>query len=174
MKQLFKAVAVTAAAFFIPMTVSMPVSAASTCGIGYTGPDSQNMCTSEVKYECSVKNNNDVTIVNTTTQESISGHVTNSGNQNGGNSTSGTVTNSNGATFNVTIMNGSDVCVAKAVVPATETPEAPTTPVKPTQNATPKALPVTSGNSQAPAVLALAGSIVGVAGITFAYRKLHL
>src|SRR5690606_8569650 len=132
---------VIAFALIAPLAASMPAAAAPVCEVGYTGPDSQNMCTSEVVYQCSVTNNNDVTIVNTNTQEATSGQVANSGNQSGGNATSGTVTNSNGTTFNVTITNGTDTCVAKAVVPATETPAAP---VQPTQEVTPKALPVTS------------------------------
>lgn len=178
MKRLSQIVAIVAVTLFIPITASMPAAAVSTCEIGYTGPDSQNMCTSEVEYQCSVVSENNVTIVNTNTQESTSGQVTNSGNQNGGDSTSGRVTNDNGATFNVTITNGNDVCVAKAVVPATEKPEpetpvTPTTPVKPTQKVTPKALPVTSG-SAAPEVVLVTSSIVLTAAIAFAYRRFHL
>jgi len=130
MKKLLKVLAVAIFAF-TPFIISSSASAQPVCQIGYTGPDSQNLCKSETKYKCSVTNVNDVKIVNENDQEVASGTVGNSGNTQGGNATSGSVTNSNGATFAVTITNPT-TCVAVAVVPATEEPETPVTPTTPT------------------------------------------
>jgi hypothetical protein len=135
MKKLSKVLAVAVFAF-MPFIVSSSSSATGVCNVGYTGPDSQNLCRSETKYACSVNNNNDVKIVNSNNQEVASGNVSNSNNQLGGDSTSGSVTNNSGTTFAITIKNPGfeGTCAAQAVVPATEQ-ENPVTPVTPTISA---------------------------------------
>lgn len=137
------------------------------CEIGFTGPDSNNMCISTQKYICSVSNINTVTITNDNNQQVASGKVVVSGNTTGGNTTSGTVTNTSGTVFSVTVTNptpGSDqagTCTAKVVVPATV---APTKPVQPTPgkgSAPAKVLPMT-GDDHAMQILTYAA--LGAAG----------
>lgn len=131
MKRLVKLMAMALA--LLPLLVGASASAQqATCDVGFTGPDSQNMCTSTTTYRCTVNNTNTVTITNDNNQTVASGTVTTSGNTTGGTSTSGTVTNSNGTTFSVTITNpvpdtDNGTCVAKVTVPAT-TPVTPVTP----------------------------------------------
>lgn len=132
MKRLIKLIGVAVALVIAPLLITASASAQqSTCEIGYTGPNSENMCT--ISYKCSVdvENSNSVKITDSTGQEAASGNVSNSGNNSGGNSTSGTVTNTNGTVFNVTIINASEeapeTCTASRTVPATVTPT-PTTP----------------------------------------------
>lgn len=166
----------------VPFVASSATYAAGTCQIGYTGPDSNNMCTSTTSFECKVTNNNNVTITNTNTQEATSGQVTTSGNTSGGNSTSGTVTNSNGSVFNVTITNGSEdnptTCVATQTVPATNPP---VTPVQPPTNgggatAAATTLPHTSGDSTGTilgmTLAALGLGAVAATGAALLYRRL--
>lgn len=179
MKRLYQLLAVAVVALLVPIAASQSASAAVTCGVGYTGPDSQNMCTSVETYRCSVTNQNTVTITNSNNQTVASGSVTVSGNGSGGSSTSGSVTNTNGTTFSVTITNSNPdseepgVCTATVRVPATETPET----VQPTKTSTPKALPVTSGDDTLPILATIAGAAVVVAGSAVAialYRRAHM
>jgi len=124
---------VVAAFAVLPLLVGASASAQqATCAVGYTGPDSNNLCT--MTYNCSVTetNTNTVTITDKTGQQAASGSVTVSGNGTAGNSTSGTVTNSNGTVFNVTITNSSPEnetpALCTATVTATATPPPTTTP----------------------------------------------
>lgn len=171
MKRWYQLVAVAVVALLVPIAASMPAGAASTCEIGYTGPDSQNMCTSVETYRCSVTNENSVTITNTNNQTVASGSVAVSGNGSGGSSTSGSVTNTSGTTFRVTITNSAPnsnepgVCTASVVVPATVTPEV----VTPEKQVTPEALPVTSGDATLLVVGMGAGLAVLIAGGVTAY-----
>jgi hypothetical protein len=105
MKKLVHVVAVAVIAV-IPLALAGSASAASTCKIGYTGPDSQNNCTIVSKYNCSVVNENTVKINNDNYQFTTSGNAATSGNTTAGSATSGTATNSNGTSFGVTITNG--------------------------------------------------------------------
>jgi len=172
MKKLLKVVAVALFAF-TPLIISSSASAQATCQVGYTGPDSQNLCRSITKYACTVSNTNEVDIRNENNQVVASGGVNNSGNNQGGSSTSGSVTNSNGTTFAVTITNpGTEgTCVATAVVPATEpetpTPVTPSTPVQPTASGSGQvvALPKTSDNFMQTVLILAAGSLAAVAVI---------
>ena len=154
----------------VPLVVSSStIAQAATCQIGYTGPDSNNMCTSTTTYRCEVNNTNNVTITNTNTQEATSGQVTTSGNTTGGATTSGTVTNSNGTTFNVTITNGSEdnpsTCVATQTVPATNPPATPVTPpATKTATGAGAALPHTSGD-QSGSILAIIVAALGVGAV---------
>lgn len=173
MKKLLKVLAVAIFAV-TPFIISSSASAQSVCEIGYTGPDSQNVCTSTTEYICKVTNTNNVDIRNKNNQSVASGTVDNGGNTQGGNSTSGSVTNSNGTTFAVTITNpGVDgICVATAVVPAQPvTPEAnPTpapspTPVQPTAAGAGQvaALPNTSDNFAQTVLIVVVASLAAVA-----------
>lgn len=158
----------------IPLVVSSSTfaQAASTCQIGFTGPDSNNMCTSTTTYTCEVTNNNNVTITNSNGQTAASGQVTTSGNGQGGNSTSGTVTNSNGTVFNVTITNAGEdsqgTCVATQTVPATPPPTTsvqPTvTPAATTPAASPATLPHTSGDMSG-TILAIIVMVLGAGAV---------
>lgn len=180
MKKMYQLLAAVTVAILVPLAISAPSSAASTCDIGFTGPDSQNRCTSVETYQCSVTNTNTVIIKNTNNQEVASGAVSIGGNTTGETATSGSVTNSNGTTFTVSITNAdpnvqgnNGVCSATVIIPAKVTPET----VQPTQKTTAKALPVTSGDH----TLAITGIAAGVAAFVAAgavtsvliYRRTH-
>ncbi len=171
MKKIYQVIAV-AALLFVPFMVSEPVSAQT---IENTGPGSNNEVVVKEDYKCEVDNSNVIIINNKTNQNAGSGTVSVEGNGTGGGAVSGSVSNNNQATFNVKIENGT--CLIESVVPQPqpETPEEPTpgrgeAPVQPTQNVTPKALPVTSGDT-AP-VIFLVGSLVATGALVFAYRRL--
>jgi len=168
MKKLLKVLAVAIFAL-TPFVISSSASAQAVCEIGYTGPDSQNLCRSITKYACSVTNTNVVSIRNDNNQVVASGTVGTSGNGQGGTSTSGSVTNTNGTTFAVTITNTGidETCVATAVVPATQ-PPAPTpptnpNPVQPTARGQVSALPKTSGSAAQSVLFITVGSLAAIA-----------
>lgn len=183
MKRLLKVMAVGLALSLVAMGAPVSAQAADvSCEIGFTGPDSQNMCTSTETYACTVTNENEVTIVDETDQVVASGTATTGGNTTGGSSSSGSVTNENGSTFVVTITNGNpqeeegDTCVASLVVPATVTPT-PTGGVTPTVQAasgagaatgTPAVLAETSGDEAATSLAWTIGvlAVLAIAGIT--------
>lgn len=183
MKRLSQLVAAVVVAFLVPVMAPAPSFAAVTCDVGFTGPDSNNMCTSVETYQCTVTNTNTVEITNTNNQVVASGSVTVSGNGSGGSSTSGSVTNTNGTTFSITITNTNPegeepgVCTATVRVPATETPET-VQPTQPTTTSTVRALPVTSGDPTL-TILAIAAAVaVILAGLTvaavIAYRRARM
>jgi hypothetical protein len=177
MKRLIQTLAVFAT-IIGPIALSGSAYAASTCQIGYTGPDSNNLCTSTKTVECTVINTNNVTIDNENLQVTTSGNAGTTGNTSAGSSTTGTATNKNGATFSVTIKNTGDgqTCVAATTVPATVTPSVPTvtpsggsgattapvTPVAAPQQAAATVLPNTAAN---PTIGYVAG-LVGLLGFT--------
>jgi len=168
MKKLLKVLAVALFAL-TPFVISSSASAQAVCDIGYTGPDSQNLCRSITRYACEVNNTNVVNIRNENNQVVASGSVETSSNGQGGSSTSGSVTNSNGTTFAVTITNTGiqETCVAVAVVPATQppTPTTPvnTTPVQPTTRGHVAALPKTSGSVAQTVLYIVVGSLAAIA-----------
>lgn len=128
MKRLMKLMVIVAIAISPFLTGASASALQGTCEIGYTGPNSENMCT--MTYKCSVteSNTNTVRITTDDDQEVASGSVQNSGNTGGGSGTSGTVTNTSGTVINVTIKNPSteaEACVATSTVPATNPPETP-------------------------------------------------
>ncbi|MGH7218692.1 MAG: hypothetical protein ACREGE_04600 [Candidatus Microsaccharimonas sp.] len=179
MKRLYQLLVGAAVAILVPMAASVPASAANTCEVGFTGPNSQNMCTSVETYSCSVTNQNNVIITNSSNQQVASGSVTVSGNGAGGNGTSGSVTNTDGTTFSVTITNsnpttqGSGTCTATVTVPATETEET----VTPASTEKPKALPVTSGDKTLVGLMIASGIAALIAGAAVAvalYRRSHI
>jgi len=187
MKRIYQLLAAAIVTLLVPLVASTSASAAFTCDIGYTGPDSQNLCTSVETYQCTVTNTNTVQISNTNNQVVASGQVSTSGNTTGGNATSGTVTNTSGATFNVTITNANPdaqqpgVCSANVTVPANETPVTggggSGGEVLPASTAQPAALPVTSGDWTLllTGILAGIGALValGAVSIVVAYRHMH-
>lgn len=105
-----------------------------TCDIGYTGPDSSNVCTSTTTYKCTVTNKNEVEIKNDNDQVVGSGSVSVSDNTQGGSAGSGEVANVNGGTFSVVITNPAPsteqpgVCTATSKVPATPVTPTPSKP----------------------------------------------
>lgn len=154
----------------MPLLGGVSVSAQqATCDIGFTGPDSNNMCTSTTTYSCEVTSTNTVTITNQTTQEATSGTVTVTGNTTGGSGASGTVTNTSGTTFTVTITNPNPqaeqpgVCTASVVVPA-EVPEEPVTP--PNGQGGVEVLPETSGDTTLQTTALIAGALALAAALS--------
>lgn len=146
---------------------------AATCAIGFTGPDSHNICTSETTYQCQLKDKNTIVFLNNNEQVAVSGNATTSDNTSGGSAITGTSTNSNNVTYTGTVTNG-DVCTAVVTTPATVTP-AETQPVTPVPApavsqpaavaapgkgavASPAVLPNTSGSSPLVTTLAITGS----------------
>lgn len=184
MKRLSQLLATLGVAFLVPLAVGGAASAVATCDVGFTGPNSQNMCTSVQTYQCTVTNTNTVTITNSTNQTVYSGAVVNSGNTIGGGSTSGTATNSSGTTFSVNINNGAldtqGTCTATVVVPATDTPTTvtpTTTSTTPSGGGAIQSLPVTSQQSPLDTIAIIAGATVVAATLTaggaLAYRHAH-
>lgn len=184
MKRIYQLLAAAIVTLLVPLAASGTASAASTCRVGFTGPNSNNMCTKVETFKCTTVNNNTITIESSNTQTGVSGVAFNGSNSAGGDAITGTVKNDNGTVFNVTIQNpsvtdptASPVCTATTTVtvPATETPT--TTTVAPTSKATPAALPVTSGNQAstiAAVIAAIIGSVALVAtGAAVLYRYLR-
>ena len=170
MKKL-KQTIVTLATLLAPIAAAPLASAAGTCANGYTGPDSNNVCTSTTTYQCTATNDNKAVITNDNTQVSLTGEATSGDNTGSGNAQTGSATNTNGVTFNVVVKN--ETCTVVATVPATpETPATPATPqpvggqgavmpVAAPKATAPRALANTSGDSLAGYVT---GGIIALAG----------
>jgi hypothetical protein len=126
MRKISQTLATVGALVAIAVPGGANVSAAGTCPVGYTGPGSTNICTSTETYECTVTNGTQVMIDNQNAQGSISGNAGGVGNGGVGGAQTGTATNSNGATFNFEVTNGS-VCTAVRTVPATPAQPQPQT-----------------------------------------------
>jgi hypothetical protein len=161
----FIQIVTTAVIAVAPFATSDSALAAATCKVGFTGPDSNNLCVSEQTYKCEVTNDNKVTVKNENDQVAITGEASADSNTESGNVSTGSATNENGTTFNFTVENSGDakVCTVVATVPATVTP--PAAPVKPSggrgsaapaevketvvapQQTTPAVLPNTSADS---------------------------
>lgn len=150
----------TLALLLAPLAFTATVNAASTCPIGFTGPNSQNLCESEAHYTCEVENNTAVIIDNSNNQVATTGDATNG--------SSGSATNSNGTTFTTTISNEGTCTVAAttSVVtpPATPTVSTPPAPVAPPVAASvqPRTLPNTATLSPTMTLASLAG-LLGLA-----------
>ena len=162
----------------VSVMVSGPgASAASTCPNGYTGPNSENICTSVTTYQCEQINDNTVTINQDNTQVAVSGDTASEGNGGAGGAQTGSATNSNGVTYNVSVTN-QGVCTAIATTKATPTPEVktPATPGKgavaaPKNVTKPAALATTSGS---PVVNIITGSLLALAVIVGVARLVTL
>lgn len=146
----------------MPLAMGGTVSAAGTCQVGFTGPDSKNICTSTKKYTCEIDNNNKIEIKNDNNQVVASGDAKVIDNTGGGDATTGLVTNSNDTTFNATVTNN-DTCVVVATVPATITPPAKTPVPAPGKGAA-AVLPNTSGDAMMAYIFGLVG-LLGVGAI---------
>lgn len=167
--------------------VLVPVASASTCENGYTGPDSNNLCTNTTTYTCTVSNDNKIAIVNDNTQVSLSGDAESEENTEAGGAQTGTATNTNGVTFNVVVTNptvGDELCVVTATVPATPTPTPPAPVVPAGQGAVavtapkavvPQSLAKTSGDSMAGYVIGSTVVLAAAFGLSraavFAYGR---
>lgn len=130
MKRLIQTL-VTLAVVLAPFAAA-PIASAATCENGYTGPDSNNICTTTVVYKCTVINETTASIVNDNTQVALSGNASSGDNTSGGGAQTGTATNTNGVTFNVTVTNSTPeekLCSVQASMPATPTPVTPATSV---------------------------------------------
>lgn len=162
----------------MPFAAGGSAFAASTCQVGYTGPDSNNKCTLTSTYTCKITNNNDFEVTNQNDQTSISGTAKSTGNTSSGGAISGSATNSNGTTVNVTLSNGT--CTVVKTVPVTPSqPKPAPKPVTPSggkgsfspvvkqsvqapqQKAAPAVLPNTSGDHTTAFVLATTGVLAG-------------
>lgn len=179
MKRIYQLVTAALVTLFVPLAMSGSASAAPTCQVGFTGPNSQNMCVSVQTYACSVTNNNVITVANDNTQVAVSGVALSNENTNADGATTGTVTNTNGTVLSVTITNSAQgsqdpqTCTAAVTVPATETPET----VTPASTAAPEALPVTSGDKTL-TIVALGAGVLGLVALLSAsavvlYRRLR-
>lgn len=97
--------------------------AEGTCAIGFTGPDSHNLCTSTTTYKCNVENNNVLVFDNNNNQVATTGSASGDSSTSAGDSTSGSATNTNGVTFTTTVKNdAAQTCTVVAT-------SAPVTPV---------------------------------------------
>lgn len=142
----------------VPLAVSTAASATTyTCANGFTGPNSDNQCTSTTEYTCTYQGENTVVIDNDNTQVSVSGNATGEGNGQGGNVQTGSATNTNGTVFDVVVTTGDEVstCVVTATVPATPEKPAPK-PVTPPEPAKPAVLAKTSSDAVVTYVLGAA------------------
>ena len=146
------------------------------CPSGYTGPNSENVCVSVTTYECTVVNNNTITIDNENGQLALSGTSTTEDNTTGGSTTTGSATNSNGTNFSVVITNpapedeeGSQTCVATATVAPTVPPTTPASvvPAPVTTKVAPKVLPNTSSDQTVGIVVAV---LTGLAALAASVR----
>ncbi|HUC96452.1 MAG TPA: hypothetical protein VMR16_02175 [Candidatus Saccharimonadales bacterium] len=164
---------VTAAILLAPWAVSGTAFAASTCQVGYTGPDSNNQCVSTKTFTCNVDNNNNLATVTYNNQTAYSGISLTQDNTQGGSSSSGSATDTNGVTYNVTVNNGessNQTCVVAATVPATPIAATATTPtggvgaVTAPKTVAATALPNTSSNLTSEYLVTLA-SALGIGAI---------
>lgn len=167
---------VVGALLIAPFAISQPASAA-TCEVGFTGPNSDNLCVSEATYTCKINSDNYITVVNNNKQTVASGSATVGGNGDGGSAQSGSVTNENGVTFDFSITNpgegeeGSVCRILAATVPST--PEAPV--VEPPKETVPapekKAAPVLA-RTAADSTVAIVATVLGVAVASLTVGKL--
>lgn len=179
-------IAVVVAIAILPFMVGDRAFAAGTCEMGYTGPNSNNECVLESTYTCSVKNENDFDIVNENGQVVGSGSAASTDNTDAGGTTSGSATNSNGTSINVSITNGDEgkLCTVVTTMPPTPEPPAPHVPkevpssgqgaaspivkeaVTAPQQVTPALLPNTSGDNAAGFLLTATGLLAAGAVVT--------
>lgn len=147
MKKLKQAI-IVGVLFFSPFMISSLAGAkGGVCQEGFTGPNSDNLCVSETKYQCEEISDNTIWVDNGSTQVAVSGDGESDDNTNGGNVQTGSATNENGVTFNVTLTGG-DVCAVVATTkPIVEKPEKPAKkPVPAPEKQPAPVLPNTSGD----------------------------
>ena len=154
-------------ALLVSPLIASPVAKAATCQVGFTGPDSNNLCVSVATYTCAIDNTNNITVSNDNPQTVASGTASTSGNSGAGGAQSGSVTNDNGVSFDFTIENGEgdgDICrITSATIPATPDPT-PEVDKEPVPAPVVKAAPVlakTSADSTIETVATVLGITVG-------------
>ena len=150
----------------------------ATCPTGFrmeqTGPGSKNTCVSETTYTCTIDNDNKIVITNESTQDAFSSEVTLSDNTGGGDAQSGSVENTNGGNFYVTVTNPSgDIDPRTCAVVATIAPIIPEEKPVPTEvvpapevKAAPK-LATTAGDN----TVAIVAGVLGATTVTLAGLK---
>lgn len=154
------------------VAVADPGVGVGTCQIGFTGPDSNNICTSEQQYTCSVVNNNLTVLNQTNTQSAYSGSISLVGNGSGGTSQTGSATNDNGVTFNVTVTNTAPCTVVATVLAQPPIiPPAVVTSTKPTP-AKPAVKPAVLPNTAAESPLTIVAVLVGILGTSALVSRL--
>lgn len=140
--------------------------------ISDTGPGSDNEVITETDYKCEVVNENEITITNLNDGQIVySGPVDVDDNTDAGDATSGSATNSNDTSFDVSITN--DGCIA-SVVEVTPEPEEPVTPtekVTPTEEAEPVVLAKTAGSDTIQLLIVLGAASLTVAAGTLAVTR---
>jgi hypothetical protein len=121
--------------------------AASAQTISNTGPDSTNIIRSSNECSFTLRNDNDVNIVNNNPQTAVSGDSSGSENTTVGSVNSGNASNNSSADFNVVISNDTAGCVP---------PQQPTpvTPTEVTPEAAPTVQPLGGRGGEAPAAQA--------------------
>lgn len=133
---------------FIALTAS--ASAAESCVIENTGPESVNVCTNTTTRTCTVTNNNTITFTDDNSQVVASGSANGTNNTTVYNVSSGDATANNGSVVSVTVDNtvsGAQDCSVTTVTrtPVPQTPVA--TPAAPAAAAPVVKLPKTSSTS---------------------------
>lgn len=164
MKKLYQAF-VVGALVVAPFAVS-PAASAATCPVGYTGPGSENICTRVTTEVCEVTNDNTVLVNNGSTQVVLTGDASSGDNGGGGGAQSGSATNENGFTFNVTVQNST--CTVLATVAPTPEPQPQPEPAAVVKEEVPapnvEAAPVlarTSADATTTLVVSILGATVG-------------
>lgn len=165
-----------AAVIVSPLVVTLPASAVTDGSISNTGPGSNNTIVDNSNFSCKIENDNKIVVTGTNSQTGVTGNGTVTGNTEGGDATSGSASNSNGAEFEVSIVNGEDgsSCeVTKASVPVAATPTQPVNGLGAAGGSgagavaaaapRPTVLPKTSGENFALVGLAIAGVLAAVA-----------
>lgn len=157
----------------VPVAAGTDAHAASTCPIGSTGPNSNNLCEVTTTYKCEVQNNTVVVLDNNGTQVATTGSATSSGNTGAGSSATGSSSNTNNVTFTTKVTNGSTCAVTATVAPITPVvtpPVQPTTAASPKAAATPKAAALPNTATASPALLL--AELIGVLGIAVVVSRL--
>lgn len=181
MKKLLQILAITTMVLSSFVVMDARVYAEAVCEIGFTGPNSENLCVSETTFECSVDNENDIVLINDNEQTTISGDALVEENTEGGTVATGSATNNNNVTFNVTITNDDEeqqICSVIATAPPTIIPEEEEEePVVPPSEEKPTVLPTTSGDNTSEYLMIVAsvlgaGSVVALLA-TVAYRRFN-
>jgi hypothetical protein len=144
------------AIMLLPLAFGDSSYAASTCPVGFTGPNSHNVCESTTNYTCTVKNDNSVTVDTTNQQIALTGSAA------GGSAQTGSATNTNGTTFTATVTAGTACTVVATTAPITPVVTPPATQTAAPQAATPKPTVLANTATLSPAMVV--ASLMGILG----------
>lgn len=150
------------AVMLLPLAFSNTSYAATTCPVGFTGPNSVNICESSTDYTCTVTNDNNVTVDTTNQQIAVTGSTSGEGVQ------TGSATNTNGTTFTATVTNGEACTVVATTAPITPVVVPPATPPATPQAAAVAKKPASLANTAtlSPAMVVIGFiALLGVAAI---------